>query len=70
MFWWFKRGDDYIRYEARQIAVGRYELSVISVDGSERVERIADERELLDRQRLLESNLAGEGFTGPHGWNL
>ena len=70
MFWWFKRGDDYIRYESRQTGVGRYQLCVVMVDGTERVETFDDERDLLERQRVLESDLAGEGFTGPHGWNL
>jgi hypothetical protein len=70
MFWWFKRGDEYLRYESRQIAVGVYQLCVITVDGTERVETFDDERDLLDRQRTLESNLTDEGFTGPHGWNL
>jgi hypothetical protein len=70
MFWWFKRGDDYIRYEARQAARGVYQLCVITVDGTERVETFDDERDLVERQRLLETSLVGEGFTGPHGWNL
>jgi hypothetical protein len=70
MFWWFKRGDDYLRYEARQPANGVYELCVITVDGTERIETFDDERDLLARQRVLERTLTGEGFTGPHGWNL
>ncbi len=70
MFWWFKRGDDYIRYEARQSGIGMYQLCVVTVDGTERVETFDDERDLVERQRVLESSLADEGFTGPHGWNL
>lgn len=69
MFWWFKRGDDFVRYEARQTR-GGYELCFVNVDGSERVERFDDERDLVERQRQLENSLARDGWTGPHGWNL
>src|SRR5438105_7395519 len=70
MFWWFKRGSDYVRYESRQIAEHAYELRVIDAGGSERVERFETERDLTDRQRELERGLLEEGWTGPHGWNL
>lgn len=70
MFWWFKRGSDFVRYESRQIADQAYELRVVDANGSERVERFETERELTDRQRELERGLLEDGFTGPHGWNL
>jgi hypothetical protein len=70
MFWWFKRGDHYVRYEARHSGARIYELCFIDVDGSERIERFDDEQALVDRQRELESTLTHDGWTGPHGWNL
>ena len=70
MFWWFKRGSDFVRYESRQIADQAYELRIVDMNGSERVERFETERELTDRQRELERGLLEDGFTGPHGWNL
>jgi hypothetical protein len=70
MFWWFKRGDDYVRYEARQTGARAYELRFINVDGTERVEVFGDEEALSDRERALERSLVKEGWTGPHGWNL
>ena len=70
MFWWFKRGPDYVRYESRQLSERAFELRVIDTAGVERVERFETERELTDRQRELERELIEGGWTGPHGWNL
>jgi hypothetical protein len=39
-------------------------------DGSERIEQFGDPTALHDRQVRLEQEWAGEGWTGPHGWNL
>jgi hypothetical protein len=70
VFWWFKRGNDYVRYESREVKPGAFELRFVDADGSERVERFDDSRELEERQRDLEQTLAKDGWTGPHGWNL
>jgi len=70
MFWWFKRGDQMLRYESRQIAPGAYELTVRMPDGKEQVERFTDQAALADREIALKSELTGEGWTGPHGWNI
>jgi hypothetical protein len=70
MFWWFKRGDSYVRYEARQNAVAAYELRIVDVDGSEAVEQFDNEQDLSARQRDLERELGEQGWSGPHGWNL
>ena len=51
MFWWFKRGSDYVRYESRQIAEHAYELRVIDAGGSERVEIETQQAELGRRPR-------------------
>ena len=70
MFWWFKRQSDLLRYEARELPSGDYELRVIDADGSERVETFDDPTALSRRQVEFERQLRDEGWTGPHGWNL
>ena len=69
MFWWFERGGKFLRYEAR-VSGDSFEFCIIEPDGSERVERFADSRELMKRQAEFEDQIKGEGWTGPHGWNL
>jgi hypothetical protein len=70
VFWWFKRGNEYVRYESREVKPGAFELRFVDADGSERVEAFDDARKLEERQRDLEQSLATDGWTGPHGWNL
>jgi hypothetical protein len=70
VFWWFERRGSYLRYEARESGGGDYELCVVSPEGTERVERFTDSTELAKRQLEFERQLAMEGWTGPHGWNL
>ena len=57
-------------YEAREISRNTYELTILLADGSERVERFSDQDALAERQVALQQELEGEGWTGPHGWNL
>jgi hypothetical protein len=70
MFWWFERGGQFLRYEARDLADGGFELRVVAPDGTERVEVFADSAELTRRQVDFEKRLASDGWSGPHGWNL
>jgi len=70
MFTWFQRGDEYLRYEAREISSGDYELTILTSDGTETVERFADQEALSERQVALQRELEAEDWTGPHGWNL
>jgi len=70
VFWWFKRGNEFVRYESRQVKPGAFELRFVDTDGGERVETFDNERVLEARQRELEKSLATDGWTGPHGWNL
>lgn len=70
MFWWFKRGDQFLGYESREVTKDAYELKTRMPDGSERIEQFGNPAALHDRQLALEHELAGEGWTGPHGWNL
>jgi hypothetical protein len=70
VFWWFERGGQYLRYETRELEAGAYELRVIKPDGTEYVENFNDSSDLTRRQLAFERDLASEGWTGPHGWNL
>jgi hypothetical protein len=70
VFWWFERSGSYLRYEAREGPSGTYELCVINPDGSERVERFSDSADLAKRQLEFEQQIASQGWTGPHGWNV
>lgn len=69
MFWWFERNGQFLRYEIRE-AEGVYELCIVDADGTERVERFEDSRELARRQAEFEGQIKVAGWTGPHGWNL
>ena len=70
MFWWFMRQGEFLRYETRDVPAGGYELRVIQPDGTEKVESFTESSDLTKRQLMFERELATEGWTGPHGWNL
>jgi hypothetical protein len=70
VFVWFEKSGACLRYEARDLSNGRYELRIIDADGTERTETFTDSSALNKRQIDLERELAANGWTGPHGWNL
>jgi len=70
VFWWFTRGDQFLRYESRKLSADSYELVVVTPDGTEQREHFTDETALKDRQIALTTGLEDEGWSGPHGWNL
>jgi hypothetical protein len=70
MFWWFQRGGEFLRYEAREVADDAYELTVVMPDGTARIERFTDQTALQERQVALGRELEDDGWTGPHGWNV
>jgi len=70
VFYWFKRGDAFVQYDVREVSPTRYELTFIGPDGVECVEHYDTPDALHLRQRALESELAAEGWVGPHGWNV
>ena len=70
MFTWFTRGKDFLRYEAREVSKGAYELTIVRADGAVNVEPFTDQHALNARQVALQQELEGQGWTGPHGWNL
>lgn len=69
MFYWFQRGKDLIRYEARSL-LDAYELVFIGPDGTERVERFGNADALEKREADLLKELQQDGWKGPHGWNV
>jgi hypothetical protein len=70
MFWWFQRGEEFIRYEARALAKDTYALTVVMPDGTERVELFPDQTALMDRQVALTRELEDDDWSGPFGWNV
>lgn len=70
MFYWFKRGNEFTRYEARMVSTERFEFAVVAPDGTERVEQFDNSDALQARQIAFEKEIEAEGWTGPHGWNL
>jgi hypothetical protein len=68
MFWWFERKGQHLRIEVLQLAPDTYELRTIHPDGTEQVEMFTNAAELAKRQQQLQDAVAGEGWTGPHGW--
>jgi hypothetical protein len=70
MFTWFQRGKEFLRYEVREVSKGVYDLTIMAADGEVRVERFTDQHALSHRQVALQQELEGQGWTGPHGWNL
>jgi len=58
-----------MRYEARPAQTGPgFELVITSPNGTEIIEHFDDSAALSKRQRELESQLAVDGWNGPHGW--
>jgi hypothetical protein len=70
MFYWFQRGEQFLRYESREVSKGAYQLVVVMAGGSERVEHFTDGAALHARQVALQHELEDDGWNGPHGWNL
>ena len=54
----------------RQALPGVFELTVMTADGREVMERFTSEQALVDRQQMLQREFVAQGWTGPHGWNV
>ena len=70
MFYWFKRGGESLRYEAREVSPSRFELRIIGPTGPETLEVFDTAEALHERQLALERELLAQGWAGPHGWNV
>ena len=69
MFYWFQKGKDLIRYEARTL-LNAYELVIVEPDGTEKVEHFGNAEALEKRETDLLNELRRDGWNGPHGWNV
>ena len=72
MVWFYERAGVYCRFESREVPdrAGQLELTVLYPDGNERTERFVNSKALIERQRQIESELAGDGWEGPFGRRL
>jgi len=61
MFYWFKRGHESLKYEAREVSPMRFELTITGPDGIERMEHFETADALHSRQLVLECELVAEG---------
>jgi hypothetical protein len=68
MFWWFERKGELLRVEVLQIAQDKFELRVISADGTETSETFSTAEELAKRQEEVLATISKDGWSGPHGW--
>jgi hypothetical protein len=68
MFWWFERKGELLRVEVLQVAQDKYELRVISADGTETTETFSSAEELAKRQEEVLAKISKDGWSGPHGW--
>ena len=70
MFWWFEREGRYVRCETRFNRKGSYEFVTTHPDGTEHIEYFTDADAMTRRQEAAQLELAADGWTGPHGWNI
>ena len=68
MFWWFERKGELLRVEVLQITQDKFELRVISADGTETTETFSSAEELAKRQEEVLATISKDGWSGPHGW--
>jgi hypothetical protein len=66
MFYFFRRGEKFIRCELRTGDDG-YELVIVGEDGQESIERFDTEEELSARWSALQQGYTRDGWWGPHG---
>jgi hypothetical protein len=66
VFYFFRRGEQFVRCELRKVDDG-YQLIILRVDGTEAVEQYDSEDKLTARWSSLQQELLREGWWGPHG---
>jgi len=67
VFWWFERRGELIRLEVLELDANRFELLLISADGTETVETFTNAQDLARRQKQLQDAMSREGWRGPQG---
>lgn len=67
MFYFFKKGREFRRYEVRTNEDGTYEVTVSHPDGRQEIHRFETTLELNQRWQFLQEQLTKEGWWGPYG---
>jgi hypothetical protein len=67
MFYFFQRGQEYIRCEISGSPDAGFTLVVTHPNGAERVERFRSSDAVHERWLSLQETLVKEGWWGPHG---
>jgi hypothetical protein len=68
MFYFFRRGEQFVRCELRSAPdADGYELIIVHPDGRETVEYFDTEEGLTDRWSELQRQYLRLGWWGPHG---
>jgi hypothetical protein len=67
MFWWFERGNEFLRLEVLELPSETFELRVIGADGATITETFSSAAELAKRQMQLQDQVTKDGWIGPRG---
>jgi hypothetical protein len=67
MFYFFQKGQDYLRCEMRARDDGTYELLIQEPKMAERAERFPTSQEAQRRWEELQQRFVGDGWFGPYG---
>jgi hypothetical protein len=70
MFYFFKRGDEFRRYEVRATDTNTYEIVLEKPDGSSETRELPTERELNTEWETLQQDLLSSGWWGPYARDL
>lgn len=66
MFYFFRRGEQFVRCELRTDCDG-YVIVVVNEDGRESIEHFDTEEEMSARWSALQQEYTRKGWWGPHG---
>lgn len=67
MFYFFKKGPDYLRCEIRAQDDGSYELLIDEPNTAQRVEHFATPQQAHRRWEELQKDFTSNGWFGPYG---
>lgn len=67
MFYFFKRGQEFVRYEVRTTEAETYEIVAVGPDGNAQVKEYPTARELNAEWTVLQQDLLRRGWWGPYG---
>lgn len=67
MFYFFQKGNDYLRCEIRGRGDGSYELLIDEPETAQRIEQFATPQQANRRWEELQKRFSGDGWFGPFG---